>query len=298
MQNSLILTSMQPHFWFAQLAVVLSSFSCTHAQTRELDDSEILPAAIEAIIDNYEKLNTIQARLYSIDLDPKIDKKRTRTLALKGGGRMTLTESPRTTTRVYFASKGKNYRHERQGGFICNLIDGRLTQYNPKTKRVQTRRLRDSGSLVALDPRMLGGRDHRVGLVDQLKDSQLISVNFHDGGIVEISARTNAAAEHGQTDASHRYTLDSGRNWLPIRVIAFRRDGLVATVTDFEYDEALPKTWFMKQVTTNYAGNYQIPEVTPDVKWSQTNILFTFGKPSFNIPVSKQDLMSLTPTAN
>ncbi len=279
------------------LAPFLFLIEFCQGQTHDLRDDQILPTAIDAITANYAKLTTIRAKLYSVILDPKVDKAQIRTFPLEIGGVVNFTEAPRIATRVYFTAKGQDYRHERQGRAVSILQDGVFTQHNFKTNRTQTRPLSESGSMVELDPRTFGGRDQRYGLVELMNESQLISAEFQDGGIVTIETRAEAAAERGRSSATHRYTLDRERNWLPTRVIALHEDGLIATVTEFEYDEVLPNTWFIKQVTTNYAGRYEIREISPEVQWSQTHLVYTFGQPEFNVLISDSELTSLKPFA-
>lgn len=277
------------------VALLLSPITYSHGQTTELRDAEILPTAIDAIVGNYEKLTTIRAKLYTVHLDSEVDKEQVRTFEVKGGDRITFTEAPRTARRVYFTSKGQDYRYEHRGQAVYICKDGTLTQHSFATSRTRSWPLSKSPGLVEMDPRTLGGRDVRYGLLSQIKESQLISADFRDDGIVEIATLSKVAAKRGQTTATHCYTLDRNRSWLPTRVVALRADGLIANVKDFEYDEVLPKTWFMKQVTTNYAGRYEIREISSDVQWSQTHLVYTFGQPEFNVPVSDAELTLLRP---
>ncbi len=121
---------------------------------------------------------------------------------------------------------------------------------------------------------------------------------FPVGGVVEIEAEIIPDEKTGHRGARYRYTLDRERNWLPIRVVSLRKDGMIGVVTDFEYNEVLPKTWFAKQVATNYAGSYEIREITPEVQWSKTHLVYTFGQPEFNVAVSDAELTSLEPIEN
>lgn len=116
---------------------------------------------------------------------------------------------------------------------------------------------------------------------------------FPVGGVVEIEAEIIPDEKTRHRGARYRYALDRERNWLPIRVVSLRKDGMIGVVTDFEYNGVLPKTWFVKQVATNYAGSYEIREITPEVQWSQTHLVYTFGQPEFNDAASDAELTSL-----
>jgi len=240
-------------------------------------EPEILPQIIEGISRNYAQLKTVRGTLESLLIQPDIEKRETHTYQKAGGGQITTTTAPVFIRRSNFMLRGDDLRIDlleraKDEWTTIQITTRRAdtwTFFHPAESFAMIRRTAEIGSFTAIDPRELGGRDQRHGLLDQLRRSRVVAI-LEQSPKLRIRCEIAEAPSYGYyVGQQFTYTLDPARNFLPLEVLEHVHDGTINVVTAISYDEIIPQqAWFMRDANIKFFKTGTARDSASD-KWTQ-----------------------------